>query len=134
MSIPQAGRKCLLKQIEMREQYQKTMHTSHCSENADCITHCTTFGLNDPKRPKQHCNCSHCPDCISIICIPDEIRERIETIRTEEIKRKIKSDFDKAYQHTVEWSRHNLRAAKQNDSKRKIISQMKTDEAFYIFD
>ena len=139
MSIPQADRKRLPKQIEMREQYQKIIHTGRCSENAECITHCTTFGLSDPKCPKQHCNCSHlhnfdCPDCINIICTPDEIRERIETISTEEIKRKIKYDFDKAYQHTIEWSHHNLRVAQQNDSKNKIISQMKTDEAFCIFD
>ena len=138
MSIPQADRKRLLKQIEMGEQYQKTMHTSYCSENADCITHCTTFGLSDPKCPMQHCNCSHlhnsdCPDCINIICAPDEIRERIETISTEEIKRKIKYDFDMAYQHTVERSRHDLRAVQQNDSKKRIISQMKTHEAFLHF-
>ena len=95
MSIPQVDRRCLLKQNEMEEQYQKTMHTGHCSENADCITHCTTFDESDPKCPKQHHNCSHshnsdCPDCINIICMLDEIRERIETISNEEIKRETK--------------------------------------------
>ena len=139
MSIPQADRKRLLEQIEMGEQYQKKMHTSHCSKNADCITHCTTCGLIDPKCPEQHCNCSHphnsdCPDCINIICTLDEIRKRIKTINNEEIKMATKYDFDNASQHIVEWSRHNLRAAQQNDAKNKIISQMKTDEAFCIFD
>ena len=107
MSIPQAHRKRLLKQIEIGEQYQKTIHTGHCSENADCITHFATFGLSDPKCPKQHCSCSHlhnsdCPDCITIVCTSDEFRERIETISNEEIKRKIKYDFDNESQHTEE--------------------------------
>ena len=139
MSIPQADRKRLFKQVEMGEQYQKIMHTGHCPENANCITHCTTFDESDPKCQKQHRNCSHphnsdCPDCINIICTPDEIRERIETINNEEIKREAKYDFDNASQHIVEWSLHNLRAAQQNDTKNKIISQMKADEAFCTFD
>ena len=139
MSIPQIDRKRLLKQIEMGEQYQKTMHTGHCSENADCIMHCTIFGLSDPKCPKQHRTCSHqhnsdCPDCINITCTLDEIRERIETISNEEIKSETKYDFDNASQHLVEWSRHNLRTAQQNYAKNQIISQMKTDEAFCTFD
>ena len=99
MSIPQADRKRLLKQIEMKEQHQRTMHTGHCSENVVCITHCTTFGLSDPKYPKQHRNCSHphnsdCLDCINIICTLDEIRKGIATIKNEEIKRETKYDFD----------------------------------------
>ena len=30
MSIPQSDHKRLLRQIEMTEQYQKTMHAGHC--------------------------------------------------------------------------------------------------------
>ena len=129
----------MLKQIEMGEQCQKTIHTSHCSENADCITHCTIFGLSDPKCPEQHSNCSRshnsdCSDCVNVICTLDEIKKRIEYISNEEIKRETKYDFDNTSQHIIEWSRHNLRAAQQNDAKNKIISQMKNDEAFCTFD
>ena len=93
MSIPQADRKSLPKQIEMEEQYQKTMYTGHCSENADCITHCTTFGIRYPKCPKQHRNCSHphnsdCPDCINIICTLDEIRKELKQLTMKKSKGK----------------------------------------------
>ena len=78
MPIPQADRKRLIKQIDMAEQYQKIRHIGHCSDDADCITHCTTFGLSDPKCAEHHSNCSHvhtshCPDCINIILTrPDQ--------------------------------------------------------------
>ena len=70
--IPQADRKRLIKQIDMVEQYKKIRHIGRCSDDADCITHCTTFGLSDPKCDEHHSNCSHvhtshCPDCINII-------------------------------------------------------------------
>ena len=55
-------------------------------------------------------------------------------ISNEEIKSETKYDFDNASQHLVDLSRHNLRTAQQNYAKTKIISQMKTDEAFCTFD
>ena len=139
MSIPQSDRKRLLKQIGMAEQYQKTTHSGHCSHNSDCITHCTTFGLSDAKCSDHHSRCtqSHtfdCPDCINIIRTLDEIGERIQKISQEEIKRETQYDFENAAQHIIEWSRHNLRAAQQNTAKNKIISEMKSDEAFCTFD
>ena len=99
MSILQVDRERLLRQIEMGEQYQKTRHTGHCSENTDCIMHCTVFGLSNPKCPKQYRNRSHphnsdCPDFINIICTLDEIGEEIEMISNEEIKRETKYNFD----------------------------------------
>ncbi|CAF3375308.1 unnamed protein product, partial [Rotaria socialis] len=123
MPIPQCERKRLLKQIEMAEQYQKTTHIGHCSENSDCITHCTTFGLSDPICPEQHRNCtqSHtfdCSDWVNIIRTIDEIQEKIEKLSNEEVKREAKYDFDNAAQHIIEWSHHNLRAAQQNDAKK----------------
>jgi hypothetical protein len=139
MPIPQADRKRLLKQIDMAEQYQKAAHYGHCSDNSDCITHCTTFGLSDRKCPQHHLNCTQphtydCPDCINIILTLDEIDHKINKIIDEEIKRETKHDYENASQHIIEWSRHNLRAAQQNDAKNKIISQMGDDEAFCTFD
>lgn len=139
MPIPQTDRKRLLKQINMAEQYQKTTHTGHCSSNTDCMTHCTTFGLSDPKCALHYCNCTEphitfCPDCANIILTLDEISEKINKIADEELKCETKYDFDHAAQHIIEWSRHNLRAACQNDAKNKIISKMQDDEAFCTFD
>ncbi|CAF2080769.1 unnamed protein product, partial [Rotaria magnacalcarata] len=123
----------------MAEQYQKTTHSGHCYDNSDCITHCTTFGLSDAKCSEHHFKCtqSHTfdrPDCINIIQTLDEIGERIKKISQEEIKRKTQYDFENTAQHIIEWSRHNLRAAQQNTAKSKIISKMKSDEAFCTFD
>ncbi len=139
MPIPQVDRKRLLKQISMAEQYQKTAHSGHCSENSECITHCTTFGLSDPKCAQHYCECTRqhvtmCSDCINIIVTLDEISEKINKIADEELKCETKYDFEHASQHIIEWSRHNLRAACQNDGKNKIISQMRDDEAFCTFD
>ena len=75
-----------------------------------------------------------CSDCINIIVTLDEISEKINKIADEELKCETKYDFENASQHIIEWSRHNLRAARQNDGKNKVISQMQDDEAFCTFD
>lgn len=139
MPIPQADRKRLLKQIEMAEQYQKIRHSGHCSYDSDCITHCTTFGLSDLKCVQHHSDCNHthtseCPDCIIIILTLDEIGQKIQKITDKDIQREAKFDFENASEHIVEWSCHNLRAARQDAEKKSIISQMDDDEAFCIFD
>ena len=59
MPIPQRERKRLLKQIEMAEQYQKMIHTGRYSEASDCVSHCTTFGLSNPKFDEQRRNCNN---------------------------------------------------------------------------
>ncbi|CAF3815144.1 unnamed protein product, partial [Rotaria magnacalcarata] len=139
MPVPQVYRKRLLKQIDLAEQYQKVIHSGHCSDNSDCITHCTTFGLSDPKCPEHEAKCtqahtSDCPDCINISRTLDEIGEMIKQISNEEFKRETKYDFDNASQHIIEWSRHNIRGARQNEAKNQIISQIGDDEAFCTFD
>ena len=139
MPIAQSDRKRLLQQIAMAKQYQKITHSGHCSNNSDCITHCTTFGLSDAKCPEHYVNCtqSHsfdCPDCLNVIRTLDEIDEKIKKIGHEEIRRETQYDFENAVQHIIEWFRHNLRAAQQNAAKNTIISKMKSDEAFCTFD
>ncbi|CAF4465735.1 unnamed protein product, partial [Rotaria sp. Silwood2] len=139
MPIPQVDRKRLLKQIDMAEQYQKIRHSGHCSDNADCITHCTTFGLSDPMCAQHRSDCNHahtsdCPDCANIVLTLDEIGQKIEKITDKDIQREAKFDFENASEHIIEWSRHNLRAARQDAEKKSIISQMDDDEAFCTFD
>ena len=139
MPIPQADRKRLIKQIDMAEQYQKSRHSSHCSDNADCITHCTTFGLSDSKCAAHYSHCNHthtsqCHDCVNIIVTLDEINEKIQNITDNDTRREASFDFENASEHIVEWSRHNLRAARQDGEKKSIISQMGDDVAFCTFD
>ena len=139
MPIPQTDRKRLLKQIDIAEQYQKIRHIGHCSDDADCITHCTTFGLSDCKCVEHYSNCNHahtvhCPDCINIIVTLDEISQKIQKITDKDIQREVRFDFENASEHITEWSRHNLRAARQDAEKKTIISQMDKDEAFCTFD
>ena len=139
MPIPQIDRKRLIKQIDMGEQYQKIRHSGHCSEDSNCITHCTTFGLSDSKCAEHYSNCSHahvldCPECINIILTLDEISRNIEKIADKDTQREVKFDYENASEHIVEWSRHNLRAARQDAEKKSVISQMGQDEAFCTFD
>jgi hypothetical protein len=122
MPIPQANRKRSLKQIDMAEQYQKIRHNGHCFDNADCVTHCTTFGLFDPKYAQYHSDCNHahtldCPDFINIILTLDEIGQKIEKITDKDIERETKFDFENASAHIIESSRHNLRATRQHVAK-----------------
>ena len=123
----------------MAEQYQKIKHIGHCSDDADCITHYTTFGLSDPKYAEHHSNCSHvhtshCPNCINIVVTLDEINQKIQKIVDKDIEREAKFDFENASERIIEWSRHNLRAARQDAEKKLTISQMDEDEAFCTFD
>ncbi|CAF4225837.1 unnamed protein product [Rotaria magnacalcarata] len=139
MAIHQNDRKRLIKRIDMAEQYQKIRHSGHCSHDANCITHCTTFGLSDSKCAEHHSNCNHahtthCPDCINIIVTLDEISQHIQRITDKDIAQEARFDFENASEHIVEWSRHNLRAARQDAEKKSIISQMNNDDAFCTFD
>jgi hypothetical protein len=139
MAVPQADRKRLLKQIEIAEQYQKIRHNGHCSDDSTCITHCTTFGLSDQSCIQYQSKCKHqhtfnCADCMNIIRTLDEIKQRIEKIADKDAQKEMKFDFDNACEHIIEWSRHNLRAARQDREKTAIISQMGNDEAFCTFD
>ena len=123
MSIPQADRKRLLKQIEMGEQYQKTMHTGHCSENADCITHCTTFGLSDPKCPKQPRDCSHphnagCPNYINIICTLDELGKKLKQLTMK--KSKGKQNMISTTRPNTSWSSLVITFVLRNKTTRRI--------------
>ena len=139
MPIPQIDRKRLIKQIDMAEQYQKIRHSGHCSEDSNCITHCTTFGLSDSKCAEHYSNYSHahvldCPDCINIVLTLDEISQNIEKITDKDIQREVKFDYENASEHIIEWSRHNIRATRQDAEKKSIISQMGQDEAFCTLD
>ena len=139
MPIPQADQKRLIKQIDMAEQYQKIRHIGHCSNDADCITHCTTFGLPDTKCAEHHSNCSHvhtshCPDCINIIVTLDEINQKIQKIVDKDIEREVRFDFENASEHIIEWSCHNLRTARQDAENKSTISKMDEDEALCTFD
>jgi len=121
MPILQADRKRLLKQIDMAEQYQKIRHNGSCSDNADCISHCKhlVFLIQN---------------MLNIIHSLDEIGQKTEKITDKDIQHETKFDFENASEHIVEWSRHNLRAARQDAEKKLIISQMGDDEAFPTFD
>ena len=139
MPIPQIDQKHLIKQIDMAGQYQKIRHSGHCSEDSNCITHCTTFGPSDSKCAEHYSNCSHahvldCPDCINVILTLDAINQNIEKITDKDIQHEVKFDYGNASEHIVEWSRHNLRATRQDAEKKFIISQMGQDEAFCTFD
>ena len=139
MPISQADRKRLFKQIDMAEQYQKIRHSGHCSDGAECDTHCIMFGLSELKCAQHfsHCNhahSSHCSDCMNIIAALDKISQHIEKITDKKIAQEAKFDFENASEHTIEWLRHNLRAARQDCEKKFIISQMEEDKAFCTFD
>ena len=106
MPVPQADRRRFFKQIDMGEQYQKVRHGGHCSDDADCITHCTTFGLSDPKCAEHFSNCnhaytSHCSDCTNIIVTLDEISQHIKKITDKNIAQEIKFDFENASEHII---------------------------------
>ena len=76
-----------------------------------------------------------CPDCIIIIIlIHDEISQTSEKITNKDIQREVNLGYEKASEYIVEWSRHNLRATRQDAEEKSIISQMDQDEAFCMFD
>ncbi|CAF1621820.1 unnamed protein product, partial [Didymodactylos carnosus] len=79
-AIPQNERKCLQKQIQVAEMYQKSRYAGHCSLTSDCVTHCITFGLSDPSSPdfETKCQYSHttsCSDYVNIFNALDEIEK-----------------------------------------------------------
>jgi hypothetical protein len=126
-------------QIDMADLYQKIWHNDHCSDDTDCITHCTTHDLSDSKCHQHDSNCNHahttdCSDCFYRILHLDEIGRKIQKITGEDIKHEANFDFTNASEHIIEWSRHNIRAVRQDAEKKSIISQMSNDEAFYTFD
>ena len=77
---------------------------------------------------------SHCPDCINIIVTLDEVNQKIQKIVDKDIQREARFDFENASEQIIEWSRHSLRAARQDTEKKSTISQMDEDEAFCALD
>ena len=90
------------------------------------------------KCAEHYSNCSHahvldCPECINIILTLDEISRNIEKIADKDTQREVKFDYENASEHIVEWSRQNLRTARQDAEKKSVISQMGQDEACCTF-
>ena len=107
MPIPQADRKQLFKQIDMTKQYQKLGRGSHCSDEIDCITYYTTFGLPDPKSDNyfltcNHAHTSHCSDCIDVIVALDDISQHTKKITEKDIAQEARFDFGNAMVHIIE--------------------------------
>ena len=75
-----------------------------------------------------------CPDCIIIILTHDEISQNIEENTDKDIQREVKFGYENASEYIVKWSRHNLRATRQDAEEKFIISRMDQDEAFCVFD
>ena len=139
MLIPQINRKCLIKQIDMAEQYQKVRHSGHYSEDSNCVTYCITFSFSDSKFTQHYANCTHghvldCPNCIIIILTHDETSQTIEKITDRDIQLEVKFGYENASEYIVEWSHHNFRATQQDAEEKSIIAQMDQDEAFCMFD
>ena len=133
--IPQADRRCLLKQMEMAESYQKSRHIGHCVTNSNCISHCTTLALSVHNYAEHYSKCSRehtsiCPDCVNIIQTLDEIKDKIEKIFDLVLRAEVKYDFENTSEHIMEWPRHNICSSQQDHAKTKIISEMEIDEAF----
>jgi hypothetical protein len=61
---------------------------------------------------------------MNIVNTLDEIDEQIKQISNKDEQRESRFDFDNASDDTVEWSRHNLRAAQQNAEKSNIIKKL----------
>ena len=74
-----------------------------------------------------------CPDCIIIILTHDEISQTIEKITDKDIQPEVKLGYENASEYIAEWSRHNIRATRQDAVEKSIISQMDQDEAFCMF-
>ncbi len=55
---------------------------------------------------------------LNIIHSLDEIGQKTEKITDKDIQHETKFDFENASEHIVEWSRHNLRAARQDAEKK----------------
>jgi hypothetical protein len=112
----------LLKYIDLAKQYQTIRHNGHCSDDTDCITHCTTHGLSHSKCSQHSSDCDHdhtsdCSDCLNIILTLDEIDRKIQKITDKDTKRKADLYFANASEQIIEWSRHNLRVARQDTEK-----------------
>ena len=65
---------------------------------------------------------THCPDCINTIMTLDEISQHIQKIINEDVAQEARCDFENASGHIIEWSRHNLRAVRQNAENKSIIT------------
>ena len=102
--------------MDMVEKYQTTRHSTYCSYDPACITHCITLALSGPNCAEQYPKCNHvhaniCCDCINVILTLDEIEGKIEQIFDKDVQVEVKYDFQNVSENIIEWSGHNLRAA-----------------------
>lgn len=134
-----------LQKLDEANDFLKRTQIRHLSEASDCLQHCASFALSDPKNTKLQQPCHHqhslsCNDCIEIFILMDEVKEYVQRSTiiqgadAEHLKNLMMNDIATHRSAVIEWFTHNVRAFQQNKSKEDAMELVDEKTAFILRD
>ncbi|CAF1501436.1 unnamed protein product, partial [Rotaria sordida] len=125
--------------LENNKMYLKSKYGYHCGETEQATTHCTIFALSQQNNTfySQSCNHIHdvyCKHCFSIFELFDRIENYINEITDEEAKDELIYDFRLVWDNIFQLMAHRVRAAQQEQQKKKYLNQIDETTAFLTVD
>lgn len=126
--------KDILADLSNVQRYLKGSFVSNCSQKSKAASHCTVFGLSDPKNTRFSQLCDHehsqvCRSCAKIFELFETISEKINAEEDPNRKAEMKYDFDHSKKAVLKWQQHILRHVQQNQAKLDVFAVVQTDNS-----
>ncbi|CAF4154958.1 unnamed protein product, partial [Rotaria sordida] len=139
LPITPENRNDMNRMLEKNILYLKSNYGAHCDEDKCAATHCTVFALSQTNNPfySQSCNHNHdtnCTDCILIFKLFDQVEDSINEVSDEELRDELLYDFKVIWNNIFQYMAHRVRAAQQEQQKKKYISLMDDTTALLTVD
>ena len=130
----------LLHIVNIVNQFLKYEYKSHLNQLDSCGDHCTTFALKDTSNNKfvSSFNHSHdviCDKCSMVSTFVDLVRKEVSSLQIPStILEEINYEIDSAESNVLDWKKHQLRTIHQDLSKKSILYNLASNQAFVIKD
>ena len=126
--------------LHIVNQFLKYEYKSHLNQLDSCGDHCTTFALSDTSNNKFASSCNHshdviCDKCSMVSTLVDLVRKEVSMLQIPStILEEINYEIDSAESNVLDWKKHQLRTIHQDLSKKSILDNLASNQAFIIMD
>ena len=130
----------LLHIVNIVNQFLKYEYKSHLNQLDSCGYHCTTFALKDTSNNKLVSSFDHshdviCDKCSMVSTFADLVRKEVSSLQIPStILEEINYEIDSAESNVLDWKKHQLRTIHQDLSKKSILYNLASNQAFLIKD
>lgn len=100
--------KDILADIKTVQRYLKSSFVAKCNQTSKVASHCTAFGLSDPKNDHFSETCDHehteiCSSCAKIFQLFQMIWDKISTEKDPNTKSEMMYDYDQSKKAILKW-------------------------------